>query len=138
MGSEFSRAAPLRRLDIDGLRAIAILAVVLYHIDHDLLPGGYVGVDVFFAISGFLITGLVKREQALGVFSLADFYARRVKRLAPALALVLLVTMAVSVFVLFPRDLILRLRSLLPVKRMPDLHSHALLPTLPDARDLPS
>ena len=107
MGSEFSRAAPLRRLDIDGLRAIAILAVVLYHIDHDLLPGGYVGVDVFFAISGFLITGLVKREQALGVFSLADFYARRVKRLAPALALVLLVTMAVSVFVLFPRDLML-------------------------------
>ncbi len=107
MGSEFSRAALLRRLDIDGLRAIAILAVVLYHIDHDLLPGGYVGVDVFFAISGFLITGLVKREQALGVFSLADFYARRVKRLAPALALVLLVTMAVSVFVLFPRDLML-------------------------------
>jgi peptidoglycan/LPS O-acetylase OafA/YrhL len=107
MGSALLRADLLRRLDIDGLRAIAILAVVLYHIDHDLLPGGYVGVDVFFVISGFLITGLVKREQALGVFSILDFYARRVKRLAPALALVLLVTMAVSVFVLFPRDLML-------------------------------
>jgi peptidoglycan/LPS O-acetylase OafA/YrhL len=85
---------PAYRPDIDGLRAIAVLAVVIYHAFPKWLPGGFVGVDIFFVISGYLIsniiiTGLEKKE-----FSFADFYARRVKRIFPALLLVLFATLA--------------------------------------------
>ena len=75
------------RLDIDGLRAIAVVAVILNHIDHRLLPGGYLGVDVFFVISGFVITTSLRRHQADSLGSLLrSFYARRCRRLIPALA----------------------------------------------------
>lgn len=77
------------RPDIDGLRAIAVAAVVAFHAFPDLVPGGFVGVDVFFVISGYLITGLIFSRLAAGRFSFADFYARRIRRIFPALALVL-------------------------------------------------
>ncbi|GAB4549132.1 MAG: hypothetical protein Fur002_26250 [Anaerolineales bacterium] len=80
------------RADIDGLRAIAVLAVILNHADVPLFSGGYVGVDIFFVISGYLITGIIARELTQGEFSLARFYERRVRRIFPALFAVLLFT----------------------------------------------
>ena len=85
------------RPEVQGLRAVAVLLVLVYHLDPDLLPGGYVGVDVFFVISGFLITSLLYREVGeRGRVSIARFYVRRVRRLLPASTVVLLVTGAVS------------------------------------------
>ena len=81
------------RPDIEGMRAIAILLVLLYHAGLPFLPGGFVGVDVFFVISGFLITGLLIRElETSGKVSLTRFYARRAKRLLPATGIVLIAT----------------------------------------------
>ena len=89
------------RPEVQGLRALAVLLVLVYHLNPKLLPGGYVGVDVFFVISGFLITSLLLREVTEhGRVSLAKFYVRRVRRLLPAATLVLLVTGAVSLVVL--------------------------------------
>ncbi len=85
---------------LDGLRAVAVLAVIGYHFLPDIVIGGYVGVDVFFVISGFLITGLLIRERIVtGGISLPRFWARRARRLLPALALVVLVTTAAAAFV---------------------------------------
>ncbi|NBU19515.1 MAG: acyltransferase, partial [Betaproteobacteria bacterium] len=77
------------RPDIDGLRAIAVLSVVIFHAFPEYLGGGFIGVDVFFVISGFLITSLILREQKEDRFSLRHFYARRIRRIFPALSLVL-------------------------------------------------
>jgi peptidoglycan/LPS O-acetylase OafA/YrhL len=88
------------RPDVEGLRAVAILVVVLFHAGVGFLPGGFVGVDVFFVLSGFLITGLVVREmRTTGTVSVARFYARRAKRLLPATAVVLLFVAIGSVVV---------------------------------------
>ncbi|MBL8937417.1 MAG: acyltransferase [Archangium sp.] len=86
-------AAESHRRDIDGLRGLAVLLVVLFHAWPRLLPGGFVGVDVFFVISGFVVTRLVRRERAAGTFGVTDFFLRRVNRLAPALLLVVAVTL---------------------------------------------
>lgn len=92
-----------RRGDVQGLRAIAILTVVAFHAFPGFAPGGYVGVDVFFVISGFLITGILLREHARsGRISLSRFYARRVRRLMPAMLLVTIVTLIVASFRLDP------------------------------------
>jgi peptidoglycan/LPS O-acetylase OafA/YrhL len=72
------------RPEIDGLRAVAVLAVVAFHLGVSWLPGGFVGVDVFFVISGFLITSIIARQQAEGTFRLRDFWRRRARRLMPA------------------------------------------------------
>ena len=89
------------RPDVEGLRAIAIIAVVGYHAGLPFLPGGFVGVDVFFVISGFLITGLLVSEVTrTGHVSLARFWARRARRLLPAATLVLALTAVVSFFVI--------------------------------------
>ncbi len=93
------------RPDIDGLRAFAVLSVVLYHAFPSLLPGGFVGVDVFFVISGFLISGIMFKSLQGGDFSFSDFYARRVKRIFPALILVLAASFAFAWFVLFNDEL---------------------------------
>jgi peptidoglycan/LPS O-acetylase OafA/YrhL len=90
-----------RRQEIQALRAVAVLLVVLFHLWPDAVPGGFVGVDVFFAISGFLITGLLLRDvQVLGTVSLPAFWARRARRLLPApLVAVLLCAAATVAFV---------------------------------------
>src|SRR5258708_2646864 len=89
------------RADIQGLRAIAVTMVVIYHLYPSLLPGGFVGVDVFFVISGFLITGhLWRGYQRTGKVALLDFWGRRARRLVPAAALVLTVTWLASRLVL--------------------------------------
>ena len=82
------------RPDIDGLRAIAILSVLAFHAFPHALPGGFVGVDLFFVISGYLITGLLLGDLAIGRFSLVDFYKRRIRRIFPALLVVLVACMA--------------------------------------------
>ncbi len=92
------------RKDIDGLRAIAVLLVVLFHVHPREITGGFIGVDVFFVISGFLITGLIGAELRDGDFSLLNFYARRIRRIFPALAVVLTACMALGWFILFPVD----------------------------------
>ena len=94
------------RADIDGLRAIAVLAVVLFHIDQHLLPGGFAGVDIFFVISGFLITGIIYKGREKGAFSFAEFYRRRIKRIVPVLFCVLLTTLIAGNFILLPEDFI--------------------------------
>ena len=95
------------RPDIDGLRAISILLVVLYHAHHWLVPGGFVGVDVFFVISGYLISRIILMQCNAGHFSLADFYARRIRRIVPALLTVLIATIVIGWFVLLPDQFIL-------------------------------
>ena len=76
--------------DIDGLRALAVLAVVFFHAFPARMPGGFIGVDIFFVISGYLISGIIFKELAAGEFSFLHFYSRRVRRIFPALFLVLL------------------------------------------------
>ncbi|MEU7905020.1 SGNH hydrolase domain-containing protein [Actinoplanes sp. NPDC049118] len=91
------------RPDIEGLRAVAILTVLSFHAGVPFFAGGYVGVDVFFVVSGFLITGLLlARVTAHGTFSLADFYARRARRILPAAGVVLAATAAACWFLLPP------------------------------------
>jgi peptidoglycan/LPS O-acetylase OafA/YrhL len=93
------------RADIDGLRGIAVAGVVLFHITNRYLPGGFLGVDIFFVISGFLISRIVFESIESGTFSFKDFYLRRVRRLFPALLTVLLVSALVSYFFLEPERL---------------------------------
>src|SRR3954466_13121570 len=81
------------RLEIEGLRAVAVLAVVLFHVGFPI-TGGYIGVDVFFVISGFLITRNILRDQQAGTFTFGRFYVRRIRRLFAALGVTLLVTLA--------------------------------------------
>ncbi|MET3477113.1 acyltransferase family protein [Variovorax atrisoli] len=95
---------PKYRPDIDGLRAIAVGSVLAYHAFPSLLPGGFIGVDIFFVISGFLITTILLQSLAAGDFSYRDFYARRIRRIFPALVLVLLATLAFGWYVLLPGE----------------------------------
>lgn len=93
------------RADIDGLRAVSVLVILLFHVGFTELSGGFVGVDVFFVISGYLITrNIIKRREA-GSFKFSDFYVSRVRRLWPALAVTLAATLAASFFVLSPEHL---------------------------------
>lgn len=92
------------RSDIDGLRAVAVLAVVLFHAAPRILPGGFAGVDVFFVISGYLISLILFRGLSKGTFSFAEFYARRAKRIFPALIVVMLVTSALCWLILLPDE----------------------------------
>lgn len=100
------RLAPSRhRPDIEGLRAVAVLAVLLFHLDVAGFSGGFVGVDVFFVISGYLLGGIVLREHVAGCFSLAGFFVRRAKRLVPVLLVVLAVCTAAAAILLLPAEL---------------------------------
>jgi peptidoglycan/LPS O-acetylase OafA/YrhL len=90
------------RPDIDGLRAIAILSVVFFHASIPGFSGGFVGVDIFFVISGYLITSLILKDMDNGCFSFYKFYLRRAKRIFPALIVVLAATTAAAWFVVFP------------------------------------
>jgi peptidoglycan/LPS O-acetylase OafA/YrhL len=91
------------RPDIDGLRAVAVGTVVLFHAHLGLFPGGFVGVDVFFVISGYLITSIIARELDTGTFSLLSFYERRIRRIFPALLVVIAACLAVGAWRMTPR-----------------------------------
>ncbi|WP_413989288.1 acyltransferase family protein [Labrys okinawensis] len=94
------------RLDIDGMRALAIVPVLFFHLGSEVLKGGYIGVDVFFVISGFLITGILQSEIQAGTFSLLHFYDRRIRRIFPALLAVLLASTILAVVLLLPPDIL--------------------------------
>ena len=93
------------RADIDGLRAVAVLAVVLFHAFPDWIGGGFIGVDIFFVISGFLISLIIFEKLETGTFNFLEFYSRRVRRLFPALILVLVASLAFGWFALVPEEL---------------------------------
>lgn len=92
------------RSDVDGLRAIAVIAVIVHHAFPAAMPGGFAGVDVFFVISGFLITSILLRDLEAGTFSFAAFYERRVRRLMPNLTLMLVFCTIVAWVLLLPAD----------------------------------
>lgn len=92
------------RKDINGLRAIAVIAVVLFHFNASWMPGGFAGVDVFFVISGFLMTGIIFRGIEQENFSISKFYIARANRIIPALALLCLVILVFGWFYLMPDD----------------------------------
>jgi peptidoglycan/LPS O-acetylase OafA/YrhL len=106
VGQSMGRSFESYRPDIDGLRALAVLAVIAFHGFPEYVAGGFVGVDVFFVISGFLISGIIWDETRVGMFSLRKFYARRVRRIFPALLLVLVVSLLAGWWLLLPADLL--------------------------------
>ena len=92
------------RNDIQGLRSIAVLSVIIFHLNKYWLPGGFIGVDMFFVISGFLITGIILTRKRQNEFSLISFYTSRIKRIVPAY-LVLIIIVALCAAILFiPND----------------------------------
>ena len=93
------------RSDIDGLRAIAVLSVIAFHVGVQSLSGGFVGVDIFFVISGYLISGRILSEVENSSFSYADFYLRRVRRIMPAFFVMLAATTTLAGWILYPTDL---------------------------------
>jgi peptidoglycan/LPS O-acetylase OafA/YrhL len=97
---------PKYRSDIDGLRAVAVLSVIFFHSGISVFSGGYVGVDIFFVISGYLITTIIVREIGNNEFSISQFYERRFRRILPALTVVVIVSLAVGLFLLTPASLI--------------------------------
>lgn len=92
------------RPDVDGLRAVAVLSVILYHSGLKFLPGGYVGVDVFFVISGFVIASVAQSDLAAGRFSIRGFYERRIRRIFPALFAMIAFCLVAGWFILMPDD----------------------------------
>src|SRR3546814_12866416 len=92
------------RPDIDGLRAVSVFPVVLFHAGSQTFSGGYVGVDIFFVISGYLIGGIIAAEIRQGRFTILNFYERRLRRLFPALFPVIAASAVIASFVLIPAD----------------------------------
>jgi peptidoglycan/LPS O-acetylase OafA/YrhL len=95
----------LYRREIDGLRALAVMPVVLFHAGFQTFSGGFVGVDVFFVISGYLITSIIYNEKLESTFTLVNFYERRARRILPALYLVLAICLPLAYLWLLPEDL---------------------------------
>jgi len=93
------------RPEIDGLRALAVLPVILFHAGFQTFSGGFVGVDIFFVISGYLITSIILAEKQAGTFSLWRFYERRARRILPALFVMMLVCIPFAWMWMFPADL---------------------------------
>lgn len=93
------------RPEVDGLRALAVIPVILFHAGATWIQGGFLGVDVFFVISGFLITGILLKEFDSGRFSFVNFYERRIRRIAPALLVMLAIVTVLSCFMMVPYDL---------------------------------
>ncbi len=97
-------AHPKYRADIDGLRAVAVLSVVGYHAFPGRVTGGFIGVDIFFVISGYLISTIIIESLEAGRFSFAEFYARRIRRIFPALLVVLAACLAAGWFVMLTSE----------------------------------
>lgn len=95
---------PEFRSDIQGLRAIAVLGVILFHANRDWLPGGFVGVDIFFVISGFLLAGMVLQKKSIGQFSFVNFYLARARRIAPAYFVMLAMVTFCAAILFIPKD----------------------------------
>ena len=93
------------RKEIDGLRAVAVLPVILFHGGFSVFSGGYIGVDIFFVISGYLITSIILDEKTNNIFSIISFYERRARRILPALSIVLFFT-TIAAFILMPANLL--------------------------------
>ena len=93
------------RPEIDGLRAVAVLPVILYHAGFDIVSGGFVGVDVFFVISGYLITSIIIDDISKNQFSLLRFYERRARRILPMLFFTIFMCIIVAPFFLLPNQL---------------------------------
>ena len=94
------------RPEIDGLRALAVIPVILFHAKLGPFPGGYAGVDVFFVISGYLITSIILNDYRTGNFSFSRFYERRAKRILPGLYSIIIFTTAIAALIFLPKDLI--------------------------------
>ena len=94
------------RKEIDGLRALAVLPVIFYHAEFEFFKGGLVGVDVFFVISGYLITSLILKEQREGRFTLLDFYERRIRRILPALFFLIFCSIPFAYLFMAPGELL--------------------------------
>ncbi|UWX04053.1 acyltransferase [Pseudoxanthomonas sp. NC8] len=99
------------RTDIEGLRAVAVMVVVLHHLWPQLVPGGFIGVDVFFVISGYLITRIIRRDMDDGRFTFIGFYERRIRRLFPALLVVLGFVLVAGWYLLPPSDYLTTFRA---------------------------
>ena len=95
---------PKYRSDIDGLRAIAVLSIVAFHAFPEYISGGFIGVDIFFVISGYLISTIIFENLDKGIFSFKDFYSRRIRRIFPALFLVLILSFAFGWFALLTEE----------------------------------
>ena len=93
------------RIEIDGLRAIAVLPVMFFHAGFNFIQGGFYGVDVFFVISGYLITSMILHQKSNNTFSIMNFYERRVRRILPALIIVMLACIPFAFFLMQPDDL---------------------------------
>jgi len=111
--TKLRRPSEKYRADIDGLRAVAILGVLAWHLNLSQMSGGFVGVDVFFVISGYLISSIIFAEIAESQFSVVRFYERRIRRIFPALFGMLLAVSAFAVYCLLPTDLVAYCKSLL-------------------------
>lgn len=125
------------RLDIQGLRALAVLAVLAFHLDKSWLPSGFVGVDMFFVISGFIISSLLLKNE--GRISLSGFYWSRAKRIVPAYVVTLLVCAVVAAIVFLPPDFALFKRSLSSSLKFTSNHFFSNFNGYftPDAHELP-
>ncbi|CQJ60010.1 acyltransferase family protein [Yersinia rohdei] len=106
------------RAELDGLRAVAVISVLLYHVKfslfgYEVFKGGFLGVDIFFVLSGYLITTIIFTQMNAGVFSLKDFFIRRIKRILPAMVAVLLVSSVFAFYFLLPDSLVIYVKTLL-------------------------
>jgi peptidoglycan/LPS O-acetylase OafA/YrhL len=106
LGSDLSKATLGYRPDIDGLRAIAVIPVLFFHVGIPAFSGGFVGVDIFFVISGYVITRRLLEDLSNGTFSIGGFYERRVRRIFPALLFIFALTYLAALFLLLPHEMI--------------------------------
>ena len=110
---------------LDGLRAIAVLGIIIYHLNRKWLTGGFIGVDTFFVISGYLITSLLLREyEEKGIINLKQFWIRRIKRLLPAV-IALLITVGIATLLFEPQQIIRVKHDIIAVS-----YTHLTLPTI--------